>query len=122
MTENFDVGEVDPDLVENDEDRTVGESGGGDSRVRVRVSRFQLCRESMREYIPCLDNGEAIKKLKSTARGEKYERHCPEEGKGLDCLVPPPKGYKQPIPWPRSRDEVISSLSLSLLFFLQVFV
>ncbi|KAK4384335.1 protein DETOXIFICATION 35 [Sesamum angolense] len=48
----------------------------------------------------------AIKKLNSTEKGEKFERHCPEEGKGLNCLVPAPKGYRTPIPWPRSRDEI----------------
>ncbi|KAI4382815.1 hypothetical protein MLD38_008728 [Melastoma candidum] len=49
---------------------------------------------------------EAIKRLKSTEKGEKFERHCPEAGKGLDCLVPAPKGYRPPVPWPRSRDKV----------------
>ncbi|KAJ9553423.1 hypothetical protein OSB04_017468, partial [Centaurea solstitialis] len=44
--------------------------------------------------------------VKSTEKGEKFERHCPEKDKGLACLVPAPKGYKAPIPWPRSRDEV----------------
>lgn len=120
MTENFDVGEVDPDLVENDENQTVvGEGGDGNSRARARarVSRLRLCPERMREYIPCLDNEEAIKNLESTEKGEKYERHCPEQGKGLNCLVPPPKDYKQPIPWPRSRDEVIFSFSFFSIFF-----
>ncbi|KAK9096223.1 hypothetical protein Sjap_021720 [Stephania japonica] len=60
----------------------------------------------MREYIPCLDNVEAIKKLKSTDKGEQFERHCPGKEKELNCLVPPPKDYKTPITWPKSRDEV----------------
>uniref|UniRef100_A0A6N2MI28 Methyltransferase n=1 Tax=Salix viminalis TaxID=40686 RepID=A0A6N2MI28_SALVM len=37
-------------------------------------------------------------------RGETSTKE--DEGKGLDCLVPMPKGYKKSIPWPRSRDEV----------------
>jgi hypothetical protein len=65
-----------------------------------------LCKRDMSEYIPCLDNVEAIKKLPSTERGERFERHCPEEGKRLNCLVPAPKGYRAPIPWLKSRDEV----------------
>ncbi|XP_020252474.1 probable methyltransferase PMT11 [Asparagus officinalis] len=73
-------------------------------KVKVKIGRFRVCDEGMREYIPCLDNAAAIKKLKSAERGERFERHCPE--KGLDCLVPAPKGYKAPIPWPQSRDEV----------------
>ncbi|GMP79558.1 hypothetical protein CsSME_00035046 [Camellia sinensis var. sinensis] len=60
----------------------------------------------MREYIPCLDNVDAISRLNSTERGEGFERHCPQKEKGLNCLVPRPKGYKLKIPWPQSRDEV----------------
>eukprot|EP00249_Psilotum_nudum_P001993 c14801_g1_i1 orf=368-1885(+) len=33
------------------------------------------------------------------------ERHCPPPSERLKCLVPPPKGYRSPIPWPLSRDE-----------------
>uniref|UniRef100_A0A2P2NFE7 Methyltransferase n=1 Tax=Rhizophora mucronata TaxID=61149 RepID=A0A2P2NFE7_RHIMU len=104
MSDDFEVGEFDPALVETWGNKTEIDSENKDSRVRVK--RFELCPESMREYIPCMDNVDAIKKLKSTERGEKFERHCPEQGKRLNCLVPPPKGYRPPIPWPRSRDEV----------------
>ncbi|KAL2555696.1 putative methyltransferase PMT11 [Forsythia ovata] len=109
MAEDFEVGEYDTELVENwgkANDTADLESDGKGDKVRVRVNKFPLCPESMREYIPCLDNEEAIKKLKSTEKGEKFERHCPEKGKELNCLVPSPKGYKTPIPWPQSRDEV----------------
>ncbi|XP_010534523.1 PREDICTED: probable methyltransferase PMT11 [Tarenaya hassleriana] len=108
MSDNFEVGELDNSLMEDWGNQTEIEAGKGDgeSRVRVRVKKFGMCPEKMREYIPCLDNVEAIKKLKSTERGERFERHCPEQGKALNCLVPPPKGYRPRIPWPRSRDEV----------------
>ncbi|KAJ4824392.1 hypothetical protein Tsubulata_026336 [Turnera subulata] len=116
MSEDFEVGEFDPEVVEDWGNRTSAEdeaegkgSGGdgGDSKGKViRIKKFELCPESMREYIPCLDNAEAIKRLNSTERGERFERHCPDKGQGLDCLVSPPKGYRQPLPWPRSRDEV----------------
>ncbi|CAL1374577.1 unnamed protein product [Linum trigynum] len=105
MSDDFEVGEVDPEVVENWGNETEIDSGAGESS-RAKVKRFELCPESMREYIPCLDNVEAIKKLKSTEKGERFERHCPEKGKEMNCLVPPPKGYRQPLPWPRSRDEV----------------
>ncbi|PIN07936.1 Phosphoethanolamine N-methyltransferase [Handroanthus impetiginosus] len=105
MTDDFEVGEYDPELVENV--TNVNESDGkGDNVARVRVKKFPMCPASMGEYIPCLDNKEAIKKLTSKEKGEKFERHCPEKGKELNCLIPTPKGYKIPIPWPRSRDEV----------------
>ncbi|XP_030929950.1 probable methyltransferase PMT11 [Quercus lobata] len=109
MSEEFDVGELgEGDLVE--EWRNETKVGDGDSDTgkgsRVRVTKFRMCPTSMSEYIPCLDNVEAIKKLESTERGERFERHCPEEGHGLDCLVPAPSKYRTPIPWPKSRDEV----------------
>lgn len=109
MTDDFEIGEYDPNTVENLGNLTdLDGADGGDSvaRVRVRVSKFPMCSESKREYIPCMDNEEAIKQLKSTDKGERFERHCPEKGKELNCLVPAPKNYKSPIPWPRSRDEV----------------
>ncbi|TQD76642.1 hypothetical protein C1H46_037832 [Malus baccata] len=108
MSNEFEVGDFDPDeVVENwgSENGTVPKSEPSRSG-RVSVKRFELCPKSMSEYIPCLDNVEAIKRLKSTAKGERFERHCPEAGRGLNCLVPPPRSYKTPIPWPKSRDEV----------------
>lgn len=57
------------------------------------------------DYIPCLDNEKAIKKLPSTKHYEHRERHCPEEGP--TCLVPLPEGYQKPIEWPTSRDKVL---------------
>ncbi|KAF7145031.1 hypothetical protein RHSIM_Rhsim04G0099900 [Rhododendron simsii] len=103
MTDNFEIGDFDPgvaeDWVSENTTEVVEES-------RAVVKKFGRCNKSMREYIPCLDNVEAIRGLESTERGERFERHCPEKGKGLDCLVPAPKGYRTPIPWPRSRDEV----------------
>ncbi|KAJ0860329.1 putative S-adenosyl-L-methionine-dependent methyltransferase [Helianthus annuus] len=37
---------------------------------------------------------------------EHYERHCPLPERRFNCLIPPPNGYKLPIKWPKSRDEV----------------
>ncbi|ONK58023.1 uncharacterized protein A4U43_C09F7110 [Asparagus officinalis] len=56
------------------------------------------------DYIPCLDNEAAIKKLPSTKHYEHRERHCPEEAP--TCLVPLPDGYKKSIEWPNSRDKI----------------
>lgn len=56
------------------------------------------------DYIPCLDNWQAIRKLSSTKHYEHRERHCPEEAP--TCIVPLPEGYKRPIKWPKSRDRV----------------
>lgn len=109
MADEFEVGELDPGFAENwgNEDETRTDESGS---VKIRIKKFPLCPQSMKEYIPCLDNVAAIKKLKSTEKGEKFERHCPDVGAGLNCLVPAPKGYRIPIPWPRSRDEVLFCL------------
>lgn len=112
MREDFEVGDFDPDLAESvDEVGETGtvlgvDSGGGGVVVRGKWKKFRVCPESMREYIPCLDNVEAIRALNSKEKGEEFERHCPD--KALDCVVPAPRDYKKPIPWPKSRDEVIS--------------
>ncbi|KAJ6827952.1 putative methyltransferase PMT11 [Iris pallida] len=106
MTSDFEVSEYDSDLAESNDNAPAAPAKGEGARSRVPLGKFRVCNETMREYIPCLDNEEAIKKLRSTEKGERFERHCPEEGKGLDCLVPAPKDYKDPIPWPTSRDEV----------------
>ncbi|XP_073304801.1 probable methyltransferase PMT11 [Primulina huaijiensis] len=110
MTDDFEVGDYDPKVTEDlgSDNVSVGVAnvGKGDDRVRAGIEKFQICPEIMREYIPCLDNEEAIKKLNSTEKGEKFERHCPEKGKELNCLIPAPKGYRAPITWPKSRDEV----------------
>ncbi|KAF7829791.1 putative methyltransferase PMT10 [Senna tora] len=107
MSDDFKIGEFDASLIQDlrnfSQIQEVEEEG---SDVRVRIKRYKACDPSMTDYIPSLDNKEVLQRLNSSGRGEKYERHCPEEGKGLNCLVPMPKGYKTPIPWPKSRDEV----------------
>lgn len=107
MSTDFKIGDFDENSVEEFGNFTVEEEKRHESGAnRVKVKRFGVCDQSMREHIPCLDNVEEISKLNSTERGEKYERHCPGEGKGLNCVVPVPQGYKIRIPWPKSRDEV----------------
>ncbi|KAK1436430.1 hypothetical protein QVD17_02210 [Tagetes erecta] len=56
------------------------------------------------DYIPCLDNLEAIRHLHGRSHYEHRERHCPTEPP--TCLVPLPVGYKTPIKWPRSREQI----------------
>ncbi|KAL6992997.1 hypothetical protein U1Q18_011112 [Sarracenia purpurea var. burkii] len=56
------------------------------------------------DYIPCLDNLQAIRKLRSTKHYEHRERHCPEDPP--TCLVPLPQGYQRSIEWPTSREKI----------------
>ncbi|XP_028781571.1 probable methyltransferase PMT25 [Neltuma alba] len=66
---------------------------------------WKLCKTTAGpEYIPCLDNWQAIRKLPSIRHYEHWERHCPDEAP--TCLVPLPEGYRIPIKWPRSREMI----------------
>ncbi|KAA0037599.1 putative methyltransferase PMT9 [Cucumis melo var. makuwa] len=67
-----------------------------------------ICDERFSELIPCLDRNLIYQlKLKlNLSLMEHYERHCPPPERRYNCLVPPPTGYKIPIRWPNSRDEV----------------
>ncbi|XP_062105601.1 probable methyltransferase PMT9 [Humulus lupulus] len=67
-----------------------------------------ICDMKFSELIPCLDRNLIYQlKLKpNLAVMEHYERHCPPPERRYNCLIPPPLGYKIPIRWPASRDEV----------------
>ncbi|KQK10552.1 hypothetical protein BRADI_2g54840v3 [Brachypodium distachyon] len=108
MRDDFDIGAAanDTDLATDEDAGQEASDAGAGGGNRAQVGKFPVCPETMREYIPCLDNDDEIRRLPSTNRGERFERHCPAKDKALSCLVPAPKGYKAPIPWPRSRDEV----------------
>ncbi|KAB1210538.1 putative methyltransferase PMT26 [Morella rubra] len=56
------------------------------------------------DYIPCLDNLQAIRSLRTTKHYEHRERHCPDEAP--TCLVRLPEGYRRPIEWPKSREKI----------------
>ncbi|KAK8572305.1 hypothetical protein V6N12_028360 [Hibiscus sabdariffa] len=91
---------------EGSEEEEEERKSGSNDEVRIRFEKYKECEKSKVDYIPCLDNEEAIKLFSNSEKGEKYERHCPGKGKMLDCVVPRPEGYQAPIPWPQSRDEV----------------
>ncbi|KAL1543773.1 putative methyltransferase PMT10 [Salvia divinorum] len=87
MTSNFMVGEFDEGLlVENAEVGDIGEKVKREND-EGEVNKLRVCDVNMSDYVPFLDNVEAV-------------------SKGVDCLVPRPKGYRLPMPWPKSRDEV----------------
>ncbi|OMP03059.1 putative S-adenosyl-L-methionine-dependent methyltransferase protein [Corchorus capsularis] len=74
----------------------------------VILKSFPVCDDRHSELIPCLDRNFIYQtRLKlDLAVMEHYERHCPMPEKRFNCLIPPPHGYKIPIKWPKSRDEV----------------
>ncbi|KAH9604173.1 hypothetical protein KSS87_004589 [Heliosperma pusillum] len=73
--------------------------------MHLRNYRWKVCNTtSGPDYIPCLDNIKAIKRLHGISHYEHMERHCPDEPP--ICLVPLPKGYRTPIRWPKSKDMI----------------
>ncbi|BBN16233.1 protein MpPMT.6 [Marchantia polymorpha subsp. ruderalis] len=98
------------EAVETDETKTNPDGTTAEETVEVAddgKSSWKVCTwEGAQDYIPCLDNKKAIKKLPSTKHFEHRERHCPV-GKDLPtCLVPLPEGYKPRIDWPESRNQI----------------
>ncbi|RLN11847.1 hypothetical protein C2845_PM09G24550 [Panicum miliaceum] len=91
-----------------DENAGSGESdGSGADGAGGEEHEWRVCNvKAGADYIPCLDNEKAVKKLRpeNFRRYEHRERHCPDEGP--TCLVPLPSSYRRPIEWPKSRDRV----------------
>ncbi|KAK1299618.1 putative methyltransferase PMT26 [Acorus calamus] len=89
--------------AESKKEKEVQASSG--ARTSNNVYNWKLCNVTTGpDYIPCLDNEDAIKKLHSTKHYEHRERHCPKEGP--TCLVSLPEGYRRRIDWPTSRDKI----------------
>lgn len=65
---------------------------------------FKSCDKRFTDYTPCQDRKRSMKL--SRANMFYRERHCPSERGRLYCLIPAPKGYVTPFPWPKSRDYV----------------
>ncbi|BFG26988.1 hypothetical protein CerSpe_132620 [Prunus speciosa] len=67
-----------------------------------------VCDLQFSDLIPCIDRNLIYQlRLKpNLTLMEHYERHCPPPERRYNCLIPPPLGYKIPIRWPESRDEV----------------
>ncbi|XP_020094339.1 probable methyltransferase PMT2 [Ananas comosus] len=65
---------------------------------------FEPCDAQYTDYTPCQDGDRAT--TFSRENMVYRERHCPSEKEKMHCLVPAPKGYVTPFPWPKSRDYV----------------
>ncbi|KAL8503135.1 hypothetical protein ACS0TY_022033 [Phlomoides rotata] len=68
---------------------------------------FKPCDAKYTDYTPCQDQDRAMMFPRENMIYR--ERHCPPEDKKLKCLIPAPKGYTSPFPWPKSRDYVYYS-------------
>nr|XP_043627526.1 probable methyltransferase PMT21 [Erigeron canadensis]XP_043627527.1 probable methyltransferase PMT21 [Erigeron canadensis] len=71
--------------------------------VQVKSVSFPQCSADMQDYTPCTDPKRWMKYGRH--RLTFMERHCPPAFDRKECLVPPPDGYKEPIRWPKSKNE-----------------
>ncbi|CAL5337408.1 unnamed protein product [Camellia sinensis] len=100
-------GDEDSDLGSK-QDESSTKFGLQDGEDGIIPKSFPVCDDRHSELIPCLDRNLIYQmRLKlDLALMEHYERHCPPAERRFNCLIPPPPGYKIPIKWPKSRDEV----------------
>ncbi|KAI3960125.1 hypothetical protein MKW98_016849 [Papaver atlanticum] len=99
-------GEEDADLTSKSDEPSI--KFGQEDENDMTPKSFPVCDDRHSEIIPCLDRNLIYQsRLKlDLSLMEHYERHCPLPERRFNCLIPPPPGYKVPIKWPRSRDEV----------------
>lgn len=69
-----------------------------------KAKKFKACDVKYTDYTPCQEQDRAMKFPRENMIYR--ERHCPPEEEKLHCLIPAPKGYISPFPWPKSRDYV----------------
>lgn len=62
---------------------------------------YDYCPTNFTNYCPCEDPH----RQKRFKKWERKERHCPQGKERLRCLVERPEGYRNPFPWPESRDK-----------------
>ncbi|XP_020239781.1 probable methyltransferase PMT2 [Cajanus cajan] len=70
----------------------------------AQVKEFQPCDDRYIDYTPCHDQARAMTFPRDNMAYR--ERHCPPDEEKLYCLIPAPRGYATPFPWPKSRDYV----------------
>ncbi|PWZ41495.1 putative methyltransferase PMT15 [Zea mays] len=75
---------------------------GVEAEGALRHRNYEACPAKYSEYTPCEDVERSLRFPRD--RLVYRERHCPAAGERLRCLVPAPKGYRNPFPWPASRD------------------
>ncbi|PIN04306.1 hypothetical protein CDL12_23160 [Handroanthus impetiginosus] len=68
---------------------------------------FKPCDAKYSDYTPCQEQDRAMTFPRENMIYR--ERHCPPEEEKLRCLIPAPKGYTSPFPWPKRRDYVYYS-------------
>uniref|UniRef100_A0A7N0TZV6 Methyltransferase n=1 Tax=Kalanchoe fedtschenkoi TaxID=63787 RepID=A0A7N0TZV6_KALFE len=76
----------------------------GKAEDDTQVKIIEPCDDRYIDYTPCQDQARAMTFPRENMNYR--ERHCPPDEEKLHCLIPAPKGYATPFPWPKSRDYV----------------
>ncbi|KAG5234061.1 methyltransferase [Salix suchowensis] len=94
--------QTDCSVLDNLNYQTSGDAGMVDDGAQVK--EFKPCEDKYIDYTPCQDQTRAM----TFPRDDMIyrERHCPPDNEKLRCLIPAPRGYANPFPWPKSRDYV----------------
>lgn len=94
--------QTDCSVLNNLNYQTSGDAGMIDDGAQVK--EFKPCEDKYIDYTPCQDQTRAM----TFPRDDMIyrERHCPPDNEKLRCLIPAPRGYANPFPWPKSRDYV----------------
>lgn len=79
-------------------------SRGGVNPLVMNNKVFEPCHIRYSDYTPCQDQNRAMTFPRENMTYR--ERHCPKDNEKLHCLIPAPKGYVTPFPWPKSREYV----------------
>ncbi|XP_047319873.1 probable methyltransferase PMT2 [Impatiens glandulifera] len=93
------------DIMSNLNFETHHESDARLDDSKRKTKNFKPCDARYTDYTPCQDQRRAMTFPRDNMIYR--ERHCPQqEHEKLRCLIPAPKGYVTPFPWPKSRDYV----------------
>ncbi|KAK7304618.1 hypothetical protein VNO77_42502 [Canavalia gladiata] len=85
---------------ETHHDNNAGSPDGSNAQVK----EIKPCDDRYIDYTPCHDQARAMTFPRENMNYR--ERHCPPDEEKLYCLIPAPRGYATPFPWPKSRDYV----------------
>jgi hypothetical protein len=72
------------------------------TQISSSITVFPPCDMKYSEYTPCEDTERSLNFPREMLIYR--DRHCPEKHELLQCLIPAPPNYKNPLPWPTSRD------------------
>ncbi|KAK1407301.1 hypothetical protein QVD17_38915 [Tagetes erecta] len=72
--------------------------------LKLDYKLFPTCDDGYIDFTPCHDQTHLMNFPQD--KMNVGERHCPCDDEKLHCLIPAPKGYATPFPWPQSRDYV----------------